>query len=76
MSIQEVRDFIQSIASMLYFKYKGKDGHIDPYARNRILLWYNGKEQVVTSVDDAMNTPFIDGKSITQAFQDITNIEY
>lgn len=76
MTLQEMRDYIASLASMLYFKYLGKDGHIDPYTQNNILLWYDGKERTVTSVDAAMNTPFLDGKTIAEAFPNITDIEY
>lgn len=33
-----IRDYVASCASMLYFQYKGKEGHVDPYGPTEFLL--------------------------------------
>ena len=75
-----IRDFVASCASMLYFQYKGKEGHVDPcYSKAKgysYLLWYDGDETTVHSVDEVMNTPFWDGKPLADIADDVTDITW
>ena len=71
-----IRDYVASCASMLYFQYKGKEGQVDPYSPTEFLLWYDGNETTVHSVDDVMNTPFWDGKSLADIADDVTGITW
>ena len=71
-----IRDYVASCASMLYFQYKGKGGHVDPYGPAEFLLWYGGDETIVHSVDEVMNTPFWGGKSLTDIADDVTDITW
>lgn len=69
-----IRDYVASCASMLYFQYHGKEGHVDPYSSTEFLLWFDGKETTVHSVDEVMNTPFWDGKALADIAGDVTDI--
>ena len=42
-----IRDYVASCASMLYFQYHGKEGHVDPYSSTEFLLWFDGREMTV-----------------------------
>ena len=64
------------MATLFEFTYNGKDGNIDPcYSPekgNEFLLFYDGKEQTVDSVEKAMSMPFIEGKSLNEIGDKIT----
>ena len=55
---------------LIEFSYQGKDGNIDPYFHTNgtysYLLYFDGYEKTVYSLDDVMNTPFILGKSLSE----------
>ena len=46
---------------MLVFQYRGKEGHVDHYGAQNgdfsYLLWYEGDEKLVYTMEDVMNTP-------------------
>lgn len=50
------------------FKYRGKEGNIDPFysGNDTYLLFFDGQETVVDSLGKVFITPFIDGKTITE----------
>lgn len=66
MKASDLRSLIDSLAQDIDFLYDGKPGAICPYSRTDIGLCYDGVDIDVTSVDDAMSTPFIDGKSLNE----------
>lgn len=80
MSVKELRDFITQGYTMLYFQYRGKEGHVDPYhmqpGHSEYLLWYDGNEKIVHSIDEVMNTSFFDGHSLTEIAEKLTNIDW
>lgn len=58
------------------FVYNGKDGNVDPYYlpetdTNEFLLFFDGEEQTVNNIDDVMNTPFIEGKTLNDVADQI-----
>ncbi len=71
-----IRDYIDSGASMLYFQYHDKEGHVDPYGPTEFLLWFEGEERTVHSLDEVMNTPFWDGKSLAEIAEEVTDITW
>lgn len=71
-----IRDYIDSGASMLTFQYRGKEGQIDPYGPTEFLLWFEGEERTVHSLDEVMNTPFWDGKSLAEIAEEVTDITW
>lgn len=81
MTANEIRNMIAMGAFMISFTYNGKDGNIDPYyipekKSREYLLFFDGEEQTVYDVDSVMNTPFIDGKSLTEIADKLTDIDW
>ena len=66
-----LRDWIDSLTDDIEFQYKGLWGAICPFTRTEISLCYNGFEPTVDSIDKAMSTPFIDGKSLNEISTEI-----
>lgn len=66
MNDQSLRDWIDSLTADIEFKYNGVWGSICPFNRSNISLCYGDYEITVHSIDEAMNTPFIDGKTLSQ----------
>lgn len=64
MTASDLRNWINSITQDIDFSYNGKNGSICPISRTNISLCYDGSAVDVQSVDAAMSTPFIDGKSL------------
>lgn len=62
---------IDSLTDDIEFQYKGLWGAICPFTRTEISLCYNGFETTVDSIDKAMSTPFIDGKSLNEISTEI-----
>ena len=77
MSIVEyIKQAISVNGTLLGFEYQGKEGNIDPYyTEGKYLLFFNGKEQIVDSFEEALNTPFVDGKTIVEISEQITITE-
>lgn len=59
---------------MIEFSFHGLDGHIDPYSARNILLFFDGEEQTVNSVEAALTTPFVNGKSIVDVLPDLEDV--
>lgn len=63
-----------SVNSTLFgFEYNGKEGNIDPYysGKDRYLLFFDGKELLVNSLNAVFTTPFIDGKTLNEVVNQI-----
>lgn len=68
----QIKKRISENGDNLYFSYRDKEGDIesiyDPETDKEYTnLFFDGEMTTVHSVDDAMNTPFIDGMTLTQA---------
>lgn len=72
MTETELRKLIDSLSRDIDFNYNGKNGSINPFSRGDISLCYDGMEKPVTSVEEALTTPFIDGYSLRQICQKLT----
>lgn len=80
MTANEIRNIIAEGTFMLSFTYNGKDGDVDPSyipekKISKYLLFFDGEEQTVYDVDSVMNAPFIDGKSLTEIANQLTDID-
>lgn len=81
MTLKEVLDKINFGAQMFNFEYNGRIGNIDPYFSNKenretFLLYFDHYEVKVYSIKDVADTPFIDGKTLTEAFDGLTGIKW
>lgn len=75
MSRNELRDFVASLTSHITFDFHGKSCGIDPLAPDQIDLWCGEDAMTATSVSEAMETPFFDGKSLNEIADKIENVE-
>ena len=66
MNAKDLRAWIDDLTQDIDFAYQGKFGSICPVCREDIALCYDGYAVDAHSVDDAMNIPFICGKSLSQ----------
>ncbi|MEG0897330.1 MAG: hypothetical protein RR867_09440 [Ruthenibacterium sp.] len=80
MTAQKIQTRIAEICTLFGFEYNGKVGNIDPYylseGQFEFLLFFDGEEKTVTSIDAVMNEPFFDGKSLNDIAEDITITEW
>ena len=78
MIADDLRTFIAKNGNMIEFEYNGYDGNIDPYYNptdgHSYLLYYNGYEILVHTIDEVMNTPFIDGYCLNDISEKLENI--
>lgn len=72
MDATQLRRLIDDLSQDIDFTYKGVDGSICPFSRDNISLCYDGQEVTVNSVDKAMSTPFIHGKSLNEVCDELT----
>lgn len=73
---QSIARFIESCASLFGFSYHGAYGNVDPCyhpdtGEVDYLLYFDGEEQTVHTVEDAMNTPFIAGRTLADVAVEI-----
>lgn len=76
MIAEQIKNRIDECCSLFAFKYHGKEGHVDPYSSEEFLLWYEGVEMTVNSIDAVMNTPFFDGHTLSDIAGEITITEW
>ena len=76
MKISDFIEQVSSIAGCITFEYNGANCGIDPYSKNNFEIWYGENLISVNSVDEVMNTKLFDGKSLTEIFNDITEIDF
>ncbi len=75
MTATELRKQVESLISHVLFAYNGKPCGIDPISHQQIDVWYGDAVFTAKSVDEAMNSPFFDGKSLSQICENMTNID-
>lgn len=66
MKAEDLKKWIASMTQDIDFSYKGIFGSICPFSENDIALGYGDIEVGVKSVDEAMDYPLIDGKSLNE----------
>lgn len=76
MKSDDLKKRIDSLVSHILFDYNGVPCGIDPLSREHIDMWYGQEDHRAKSVDEAMNVPLFDGKSLTQICDSISNVEY
>ncbi|MEE1396782.1 hypothetical protein [Ruminococcus sp.] len=74
-AIDLLKKKVKGCYGLVEFAYQGKDGNIDPYFHEdgtySYLLYFDGHEKMVYSIEDVMNTPFILGKSLYDLKNDV-----
>lgn len=70
MNPSDLKDWIDSLTDDIVFQYKGIFGSICPFNRQNISVSYGENERTFDSIDDVMNSAFIDGKPLKDICQD------
>ena len=77
---EQLKKRLEEGAYMQVFSYQGKEGHIDPYCtrdgKQSFLLWYDGKEQLVDSLDAVWNAKMFAGKSLSEISEELTDLDW
>ena len=71
-----MKDYIQKLTSHVLFEYKGTNCGIDPFSAYHFDMWYGKDYYKAESIDEVMNHPLFDGKSLTEIFGEITNLDF
>lgn len=79
MHADTLRKRLTTLAHLLEFEMDGRYGNIDHYylpdtRAHKYLLYFEGErttEILVDSLDEAMTTPFLDGKSLAEAAEQL-----
>ena len=75
MKVEQIKDRINELCSVVTFDYNGKCCGVDPFSHDNFDMWYGDKAKTVTSIYEVMNDKFFDDKSLTEIIDKITNIE-
>lgn len=76
MTAEKIKNRLDEMASHLTFRYKGKEGGIDPINRTHFDMWYGSTGTIARSLDDVMKTPLFDGKNLDQIAAEIIVIDW
>lgn len=66
MRAAEIKDYLESLVSHITFTYNDKSCGIDPFRKDNFEMWYGDDTITAKSIDDVMNTPFFNGKSLNE----------
>lgn len=72
---QEMKVYIEGIVSHVLFEYNGKNCGVDPFNAHYFDMWYGDTFMEAKSVDEVFSTPFFDGKSLSEIFPDVQDLE-
>lgn len=74
--LDEIRAALIDNATLFGFTYRGRPGNVDPCytpeTGNTFLLWFDGEEMTVGSIEEALHFPFFDGRSLVEIANEIT----
>ena len=77
---EQLKKRIEEGAYMQVFFYQGKEGHVDPYRTQEgvqsYLLWYDGKEKLVYSLEAVWNAKIFGGKSLSEISEELTDLDW
>ena len=76
MNALELKAQINSLSTCVYFSYKGQDGGVDPFNENYFDMWYGDNYKKAESIDEVMNFPLFDGKSLSQIASQLDYIDW
>ena len=78
MNAATIKKRISELCTLFAFDYNGRSYGVDPYSKESFSLFVadGGAEKTVSSIDDVMNEPFFDGKSLSEIAEEITITEW
>lgn len=76
MTIQELKDHLTNLVGHVTFIYTGFSCGIDPLAKNLFEVWCGDDAFSVCSVDEVLNDELFDGRSLTDIWGDVTDLDF
>ncbi len=76
MTAQSVKNRILELCSHFTFEYNGKECGIDPISSNSFDMWCGDDFKTVTNIDEVMNIPLFDNKSLKDIINKIEVISF
>lgn len=76
MMADQIRDRISEICSHFTFDYLGMTCGVDPLSQVCFEMWYGEKIETFRSLDEVMNTPFFDGKTLAEIADEIEIVDW
>lgn len=74
--LDEIYTTLVDNATLFGFTYHGRPGNVDPCytpeTGNIFLLWFDGEEMTVGSMEEVLQTPFFDGRTLVEIAGEIT----
>lgn len=71
MNIEQLKNMMMHPTRDIDFVYNGKDGSICPFSASDISITFDGVTTEFEDIDEALNAPIIDGKTLTQMSGDM-----
>ncbi|MCD8055316.1 MAG: hypothetical protein LUE25_01145 [Clostridiales bacterium] len=76
MTAEMIKNRISEICSHFLFTYNGKNCGVDPFSQNDFDMWYGDDYHHADSIENVMNVPLFDGKTLTDIANKIEITEY
>lgn len=75
-NIDDIRDRLLEFCNIFAFEYAGHNYGVDPFNPTFFHLCCDGTILAVDSIDAVFSTPFFDGRTLPDIFDDIDIIEW
>ena len=76
MTILEVKDYLHKLMGCITFEYNNYSCGVDPLGLKLFDVWYGDNIITVHSIEEVMNMKFFDGKSLTDIWGNVINIDF
>ncbi|MBQ8298169.1 MAG: hypothetical protein IJX77_10355 [Ruminococcus sp.] len=76
MTAQQIKSRISEICSHFTFEYNEKNCGVDPFSQHKFDMWCGDNTYSANSIDEVMNLPFFDGKSLDEIATEIDIIDW
>ncbi len=76
MTILEIKKHISDLVGHITFTFNGYSCGIDPLSLDSFDMWYGDDEITVDSIEKVLNVKFFGGKSLTEIWDDVTDVDY
>ena len=76
MTIQELKVHLTNLVGHVTFIYNGFSCGIDPLAKDLFEVWCGDDAFSVSSVDEVLNDELFDGRSLTDIWDDVTDLDF
>ena len=75
MKVTDLMQRINSLCTHITFKFNGKSCGVDPFSHNNFEMWCGDMVMTAKSIDEVMNTPFFDGRPLTDIMDEVEDLD-